>query len=79
MVAWSLLSGKVKLLSLRSNLVKTLGQHLEASPNLLKFSPKDVLIVSCSPDGSIKVTLPNFTAILFSFPDRNEYSSYFIP
>ena len=67
MVAWLMVSGNIKLLSLKSSLVKTLGQHSEASVNLLKFSPKDILIVSCCIDGSVKVLilLQSFSNFLF--------------
>jgi len=82
MVAWLTLSGKIKLLSLKSNLVKMLGQHSEASVNLLKFSPKDVLIVSCGIDGSIKVRILNFVETLFGLLAGNvivqNILSYFI-
>ena len=59
MVAWFTQSGRIKLLSLKSKLVKVLGQHPDANLTVLKFSPKDVLLVSCSLDGSIKVHIYN--------------------
>ena len=54
-IGWSTQSGKVKLFSLKSNLVKVLGYHSDAKPTLLKFSPKDVLLLSSSPNGCVKV------------------------
>lgn len=78
MVAWLTLSGKIKLLSLKSNLVKMLGQHSEASVNLLKFSPKDVLIISCGIDGSIKIWQPNDNCVTISGPKKKLIDCYFV-
>ena len=55
MMAWATLSGVVKLMSLVKKEVKILGHHSDAKVNLFKFSPSDVLVVSGSSEGCIKV------------------------
>lgn len=55
MMAWATLSGVVKLMSLVKKEVKVLGHHSDAKVNLIKFSPSDVLLVSGSSEGCIKV------------------------
>lgn len=54
MLAWATLSGSVKLMSLNRKKVKTLGHHSD-KVSFIKFSPTDVLLLSVSSDGGIKV------------------------
>jgi len=81
MVAWFTQSGRIKLLSLKSKLVKVLGQHPDANLTVLKFSPKDVLLVSCSLDGSIKihqVWQPNDKCVTIAGPKMKVIDCYFV-
>lgn len=55
MMAWSTLGGLVKLMSLDKKVIKTLGHHSDAKVTLLKFSPSDVLLLTISTEGCIKV------------------------
>lgn len=55
MMAWSTLSGLVKLMSLEKREIKTLGHHSDAKVTFLRFSPSDILLLTASSDGCIKV------------------------
>ena len=55
MAAWSTLSGLVKLMSFLKKEIRILGHHSDSKVELLKFSPSDVLVVSSSSEGCIKV------------------------
>ena len=55
MMAWSTLSGLVKLMSLDKKEVKTLGHHSDTKVTLLNFSPSDILLLTISSEGCIKV------------------------
>lgn len=55
MMVWSTVSGLLRLMSLSKKEIKVLGHHSDAKVNVLKFSPSDVLIVSASAEGCVKV------------------------
>ena len=57
-MAWSTLSGLIKLVSLKNKeKVKVLGHHSDSKVTLLKFSPSNRLVLSASSEGCIKVQL----------------------
>lgn len=64
MMAWSTLSGLVKLMSLDKKEVKTLGHHSDARVTLLKFSPSDVLLLTVSSEGCIKVWIETIRNVI---------------
>lgn len=65
MLAWSTLSGLVKLMSIEKKEVKILGHHSDAKINLLKFSPSGILVLTASVDGRIKVTTHTIYSLVF--------------
>ena len=56
MLAWGTKSGSIRLLSLKTKSVKEVGHHSDKKLTLLKFSLSDVLLVSASEDGCVKVS-----------------------
>ena len=58
LMAWSTLSGLIKLVTLKNKeKVKVLGHHSDSKVTLLKFSPSTRLVLSASSEGCIKVQL----------------------
>lgn len=55
MLAWGTEGGSIRLLSLKTKSVKVVGVQSNRRMTHLKFSPTDVLLMSASEDGCIKV------------------------
>ncbi|XP_046440097.1 apoptotic protease-activating factor 1-like isoform X2 [Daphnia pulex] len=78
MMAWSTVSGLVKLMSLDRSEVKTLGHHSDAKVTLLKFSPSDVLLLTVSSEGCIKIWKPRSETVTISGPRKGVIDCFFV-